>query len=38
MAHDHDDDFDQGNVMIVALIIFAAVAGMGLTGLIMQFV
>jgi hypothetical protein len=38
MAHDHDDDFDQGKVMIVALVIFAGVATLGLSGLILQLV
>lgn len=38
MAHDHDDDFDHGNVMKVALVIFAGVAITGLTGLILQLI
>lgn len=36
MAHDHDDDFDHGKVMIVALLIFAGVAVTGLSGLILR--
>lgn len=38
MAHDHDDDFNHRNVMIVALVIFAGVATLGLSGLILQLV
>lgn len=36
MAHDHDDDFDHGNVMKVALVIFAGVAISGLGGLLLH--
>jgi hypothetical protein len=36
MAHDHDDDFDHGNVMKVALVIFAVVAISGFSGLLLQ--
>lgn len=36
MAHDHDDDFDQGNVFKVAVIIFACVFGVAMLGLLLN--